>query len=675
MKVIPTISLRIWCLTYHLNDVSTGMTGTRGTPWPNSGPSTSVSASTLVTPTSPTSQPEMDSDFRGWSTTDPPLGNAYVVTSMTGPQTYCTTSTTGGSLGDVQTGVDHMGPEARLKIGIAIGFRKDFVEHQPSPAATEDLPVVTESRHSERVFIDCAKSHRLLLRYSGYKDQPSRLVEFGQQRVGHYSCTCPADMRMNVIDELASRETKRVANIINKVKDHLLNGKNIVQASGLRYAVLVLLHELKEDGTARSKSIFLIETLAITQQLCYADADDRSITTVFRMNNVMFLNRLMMKKCFPGTPNTISVRRLMGHHLHSLRDHIPITNSVVAIRSTLAENEERQFSTLKRITKSSANYSKPAKEQREVVIPDPSRRAKKVVRPPWSVMLGSKNGFAAKLKRLPSCGHILAFHCVCLKLALACCDTSAELKSIKDVETALFNVWKWLSCSTKITAAFVKSQLTIKGMMGAKSPSAQQSVGRKLKRACHTRCLSFDQAVKTAYADFWAILQTLSAFESCPVATGLLKKMKSSRFLGIIIILENVLPHLADLSKSFQASTLNFSRVSPAITKAKDELREIARSNIVRNQLQADLNPKDGQFRHTDIKLTETVEVQVAKLAQTYTDALCSNIDRQFEGSLPVMSALSIFDQETLPNQESETGRFRSYGSEEIGVLADHFFE
>ncbi|CAH1248597.1 Hypp8284 [Branchiostoma lanceolatum] len=251
-----------------------------------------------------------------------------------------------------------------------------------SPAATEDLPVVTGSRHSERVFIDCAKSHRLLLRYSGYKDQPSRLVEFGQQRVGHYSCTCPADMRMNVIDELASRETKRVANIINKVKDHLLNGKNIVQASGLRYAVLVLLHELKEDGTARSKSIFLIETLAITQQLCYADADDRSITTVFRMNNAMFLYHLMMKACFPGTPNTISVRRLMGHHLHSLRDHIPITYRVVAIRSTLAENEERQFSTLKRITKSSANYSKPAKEQREVVIPDPSQRAKKVVRPP-----------------------------------------------------------------------------------------------------------------------------------------------------------------------------------------------------------------------------------------------------------------------------------------------------
>ncbi|CAH1248592.1 Hypp8279 [Branchiostoma lanceolatum] len=102
---------RTWCPTYHLKDVSTDMNGTRGTPWPNSGPSTLVYASTLDTPTSPITQPQMDSDFRGWSTTDPPLGNA--------------------------------------------------------PAAKEDLSVVTESRHSERVFIDCARSRRLLLWYSG----------------------------------------------------------------------------------------------------------------------------------------------------------------------------------------------------------------------------------------------------------------------------------------------------------------------------------------------------------------------------------------------------------------------------------------------------------------------------------------------------------------------------
>ncbi|XP_019617203.1 PREDICTED: zinc finger protein 862-like [Branchiostoma belcheri] len=290
-----------------------------------------------------------------------------------------------------------------------------------------------------------------------------------------------------------------------------------------------------------------------------------------------------------------------------------------------------------------------------------------------SVMLGKKDGFAAKLKRLPGCKKILAFHCVCHKLALACCDTSGDLKAIKDVEEVLLNVWKWLSYSPKRTAAFVKCQLAIKGMAAAKTPSAQQSVCRKLKRACHTRWLSFDQSVKTVYADFWALLQTLSSFKSCPVATGLLKKMKSAKFLGILIIFRNVLPELAQLSKSFQANALNFSVVSPAIDYTKSKLREIEESNIIINQLRQDLDPNDGQFRHTEICLTEAVEVQVAGLTQKYTDALCQNIDRRFQDSLPVVSALSIFDPEALPQPESE--RFRSYGSEKISVLATHFFE
>ncbi|CAH1248551.1 Hypp8236 [Branchiostoma lanceolatum] len=94
MKVIPTISLGTWCLTYHLKNVSTGMTGTRGTPWPNSGPITLVSASTLVTPTSPTTEPQMDSDFSGLSTTDPPLGEYVDLFGTKGARMFGTVEVT-----------------------------------------------------------------------------------------------------------------------------------------------------------------------------------------------------------------------------------------------------------------------------------------------------------------------------------------------------------------------------------------------------------------------------------------------------------------------------------------------------------------------------------------------------------------------------------------------------
>ncbi|KAI8516371.1 hypothetical protein Bbelb_049520 [Branchiostoma belcheri] len=107
-----------------------------------------------------------------------------------------------------------------------------------------------------------------------------------------------------------------------------------------------------------SARLTLIEILASMQQLCYADAEERSITSVFRMTNQIVLHHLLMKECLPGPPKTMTTRKLWGHYMHSLRDHIPIVFRIVATSSIMAENEERQFSSFKRITKS-AIYPKP----------------------------------------------------------------------------------------------------------------------------------------------------------------------------------------------------------------------------------------------------------------------------------------------------------------------------
>ncbi|EDO32464.1 predicted protein [Nematostella vectensis] len=185
-------------------------------------------------------------------------------------------------------------------------------------------------------------------------------------------------------------------------------------------------------------------------------------------------------------------------------------------------------------------------------------------------------------------------------------------------------------------------------------------------------CLSVEIASLASCNTAFAVSMTLSAFESCPVATGLLKKMAYPKFLGIIIILKNVLSHLANLSKELQISTLNFAQVQPAIDRAKDELQKIIQSNIVCKELKADLHPQHGQFKHTGILLKGDVEVQVAGLARKYTDTLCQNIDRRFAGSLPVMSALSFFDPEALPTPQSSL--FSSYGSDKRIIELKTFY-
>ena len=78
------------------------------------------------------------------------------------------------------------------------------------------------------------------------------------------------------------------------------------------------------------------------------------------------------------------------------------------------------------------------------------------------VMLGKNNGLAAKLKRINPV--MLAVHCVCHRLALACCDTSKELLPIKRTEEVLMQLWKWMDYSPKRMAAYQKIQLQLQNI-------------------------------------------------------------------------------------------------------------------------------------------------------------------------------------------------------------------
>ena len=58
-----------------------------------------------------------------------------------------------------------------------------------------------------------------------------------------------------------------------------------------------------------------------------------------------------------------------------------------------------------------------------------------------SVMTGINNGVAARLKRVNNV--MLNFHCICHRLAPACCDSGNETEYIKEVEGILTKIWKF----------------------------------------------------------------------------------------------------------------------------------------------------------------------------------------------------------------------------------------
>lgn len=93
------------------------------------------------------------------------------------------------------------------------------------------------------------------------------------------------------------------------------------------------------------------------------------------------------------------------------------------------------------------------------------------------------------------------------------------------------------------------------------SEKNKKVVAKKIKKACQTRWLSFD-ATWSIHDDFVAVLQTLRQLKDIDaVAAGLLSKIASSKFIGTIYILREVLPVLSSLSKNFQRGHVNFSHI------------------------------------------------------------------------------------------------------------------
>ena len=66
-------------------------------------------------------------------------------------------------------------------------------------------------------------------------------------------------------------------------------------------------------------------------------------------------------------------------------------------------------------------------------------------------------------------------------------------------------------------------------------------MARKMKKACRTRWLSLDNSVSSVYEDIEPLLKTVNNFNTDPIAIGLLKKTKNTKFIGAIYILKWVL--------------------------------------------------------------------------------------------------------------------------------------
>lgn len=215
-------------------------------------------------------------------------------------------------------------------------------------------------------------------------------------------------------------------------------------------------------------------------------------------------------------------------------------------------------------------------------------------------------------------------------------------------------------------AVFIKTQLNLCNL--DLLPNVKKKTAKRIKRACKTRWLSTDSAVRSAVENYPAIVQTLLKLkERCATSTGLLHHMNNAKFLSTLYILRSVLPILSDVSKAFQRSVVNFSHMRPCLESAKAALKELPTSQSPIKDFK-DATKKLSEIGLLDFEVTERVLKEMKCMLVKYTAALVGNIDDRFKESMPVLTALSIFDPLLIPNDIKE------YGHAEIELTTKHFY-
>ena len=93
------------------------------------------------------------------------------------------------------------------------------------------------------------------------------------------------------------------------------------------------------------------------------------------------------------------------------------------------------------------------------------------------------------------------------------------------------------------------------------------------------------------FENFTALTQTLRVLkeEGDASAPGLLQQVSNIKFLGTVYLLQQVLPALSHLRRSFQGGNVSFAAIEPAIKFTIDEIKDVANQQKPLKQLKKDL--------------------------------------------------------------------------------------
>ena len=265
-----------------------------------------------------------------------------------------------------------------------------------------------------------------------------------------------------------------------------------------------------------------------------------------------------------------------------------------------------------------------------------------------AVFTGAKTGVTTRLKeQIPG---LVTVHCKDHRLALACRDSFKEVPLFKKTDKLLEDLYRYYKNSSVHTASLKEVQKSF------------EDAPINIKQAKHHRWLSHSQSVNSIVRSYRSLVVDLESHtvSGDPVGNGILKQLKQPVNLNILLLLADVLPHLATLSLYLQGNDANLGTAAVRVAKT---------ISIVEKRKTVDgnwLGKSSSMIAELGIQSTDedTAKFQTARVS--FLQAIVENINRRFADT-DVMEALAVLDLSTMPEIPS------FYGTTEMETLADQY--
>ena len=193
---------------------------------------------------------------------------------------------------------------------------------------------------------------------------------------------------------------------------------------------------------------------------------------------------------------------------------------------------------------------------------------------------------------------------------------------------------------------------------------------RKLKEPKFVRWLLHDAAVTAFLKSLPAVITALereATERKDPAAKAYVNRVKTFKFVACLLLLADVLPHLAHLSRKFQESNLDYSQLSPALDATVLCIQQMFTHFGTQERKLCDYLER-VEIQYSDVQKERFNE----NIRLPYLRALIDKLQRRFP-AMPLLNAFGIFNPSRIQeqNNDDQSDNLADFGTEELGILLE----